>query len=185
MIGASAPIYPTQRISRPSKKGSVATPVLLLKDEFFVVTGVTTLRGMRFLDSLIRSYLGSKVVQRERFEELVAETLEGLPLEFQEKLENIVLVVEDWPSQELLASVGLRHRSQLLGLYEGVPLTEGGRHRAALPDKITIFQKPIERICRSDKEIKRQIGETVRHEIAHYFGISDERLREIEEQGRR
>ena len=124
-------------------------------------------------------------MEREHFEELVAEVYEGLPLEFRQKLENIVLIVEDWPSQELLASVGLRHRSQLLGLYEGVPLTEGGRHRAAMPDKITIFQKPIERICRSDKEIKRQIGETVRHEIAHYFGISDERLREIEEQKRR
>ena len=124
-------------------------------------------------------------MEREHFEELVAEVYEGLPQEFRQKLENIVLIVEDWPSQELLASVGLKHRSQLLGLYEGVPLTEGGRHLASLPDKITIFQKPIERICRSDKEIKRQIGETVRHEIAHYFGISDERLREIEEQGRR
>ena len=124
-------------------------------------------------------------MEREHFEELVAEVYEGLPLEFKQRLENIVLIVEDWPSQEILVSVGLKHRSQLLGLYEGVPMTEGGRHRAAMPDKITIFQKPIERICRSDKEIKRQIGETVRHEIAHYFGISDERLREIEEQKRR
>ena len=124
-------------------------------------------------------------MEREHFEELVAEVYEGLPLEFRQKLENIVLLVEDWPSQELLASVGLRHRSQLLGLYEGVPLTEGGQHRAAMPDKITIFQKPIERMCRSDEEIKVRIEETVRHEIAHYFGISDERLREIEEQGRR
>jgi predicted Zn-dependent protease with MMP-like domain len=124
-------------------------------------------------------------MERERFEQLVAEALEGLPLEFQRKLENIAVVVEDWPSEEQLSSVGLSHPSELLGLYEGVPLTEGGWHRAALPDKITIFQRPIERICRSDREIRRRVGETVRHEIAHYFGISDERLREIERRKRR
>lgn len=122
-------------------------------------------------------------MERERFEELVAEALEGLPQEFQQKLENIAIVVEDWPSPEQLASVGFRHRGDLLGLYEGIPLTKRGRRMSmVLPDKITIFQKPIERVYRSDREIMRGIGETVRHEIAHHFGISDKRLKEIEQQ---
>lgn len=121
-------------------------------------------------------------MDRERFEQFVAEALDGLPPEFQERLENLVVVVEDWPSDEQVESMGLGHRSNLLGLYEGVPLTEMGSHRALLPDTITIFQKPIERVCRSEEEIKRQIEETVRHEIAHYFGISDQRLNQIEDE---
>ncbi|MFQ5987531.1 MAG: metallopeptidase family protein [Dehalococcoidia bacterium] len=121
-------------------------------------------------------------MRREKFEELVAEALEGLPQEFQQKLENIAVVVEDWPTPDQLDSVGVRHRSELLGLYEGTPLPNGGGRQPILPHKITIFQKPIERIWRSEEEIMRRVGETVRHEIAHYFGISDERLREIEQQ---
>lgn len=119
-------------------------------------------------------------MERERFEHLVAEALEGLPQEFQQKLENIAVVVQDWPTPQQLASVGSRHRGDLLGLYEGIPLTRGGkRHAMVLPDKITIFQKPIEMVYRSDRGIMGGIGKTVRHEIAHHFGISDERLSEI------
>jgi len=119
-------------------------------------------------------------MDREHFEELVVEAVEGLPEEFQERLENIVLMVEDWPSREQMITLGLEHRDELLGLYEGVPLTEGGRHHALLPDTITIFRRPIESICRTDEEVRRRIAETVLHEIAHYFGISDARLDEIE-----
>ncbi|MFQ5925244.1 MAG: metallopeptidase family protein [Dehalococcoidia bacterium] len=122
-------------------------------------------------------------MRREKFEELVAEALEGLPQDFQEKLENIAVVVQDWPTLDQLASVGFRHRGDLLGLYEGIPLTKRGRRQSmVLPDRISIFQKPIERICRSEEEIMRRVGGTVRHEIAHYFGISDERLREMKRQ---
>jgi predicted Zn-dependent protease with MMP-like domain len=119
-------------------------------------------------------------VERERFQELVFEALEGLPRQFQERLENIAVVIEDWPHPAQLAGLGIRRRQNLLGLYEGVPLTKRSVwHAVELPDKITIFQKPIEMRCRSDKEIMARIQETVRHEIAHYFGISDKRLREI------
>lgn len=121
-------------------------------------------------------------MDRERFEEFVAEALDGLPVEFQERLENVVVVVEDWPSEELMESLGIRRRTQLLGLYEGVPLIEGPRHHGPMPDKITIFQKPIERICRTEEEVRIRVGETLRHEVAHYFGITDERLIEIEEE---
>lgn len=117
---------------------------------------------------------------------MVAEAIEGLPPEFLEGMDNIAVVVQDWPTGAQLASVGLRHRGALLGLYEGVPLTkEGKRHAIVAPDKITIFQKPIEMTYRSDHRIVHGITETVRHEIAHHFGISDERLVEIARRKRR
>ena len=119
-------------------------------------------------------------MEREQFEKLVEKALEGLPAEFKERLENIVVVVEDWPTLEQLAKVRVKHRQDLLGLYEGVPLPKRGRaYNMVLPDKISIFQKPIEMHYRSDERIVRKVQDTVRHEIAHYFGISDARLREL------
>jgi predicted Zn-dependent protease with MMP-like domain len=126
------------------------------------------------------------LLERERFEQLVAEAIEGLPPEFLERLENIAVVVQYWPTHNQLASVGRRRRGELLGLYEGIPLThEGKTHATVAPDKITIFQKPIEMAYRSERGIVRGVAETVRHEIAHHFGISDERLSEIARQKRR
>lgn len=119
-------------------------------------------------------------MERERFRELVLEALESLPQEFQGRLENIVVVIEDWPSPAQLAGLRIRRRKDLLGLYEGVPLTKRSIWQPTeIPNKITIFQKPIEMRCGSDDEIMARIQETVRHEIAHYFGISDRRLKEI------
>jgi predicted Zn-dependent protease with MMP-like domain len=110
----------------------------------------------------------------------VLEALESLPQEFQGRLENIVVVIEDWPSPAQLAGLRIRRRKDLLGLYEGVPLTKRSIWQPIeIPNKITIFQKPIEMRCGSDDEIRARIQETVRHEIAHYFGISDRRLKEI------
>ncbi len=103
------------------------------------------------------------------------------PAEFRTKLENIDVVIEDWPTQGQLAKVGLRRSETLLGLYEGVPLTKRSRHYGlVLPDKITIFQKPFEAKCSRDAEITDEIKRVVRHEIAHHFGISDVRLEQIE-----
>lgn len=125
-------------------------------------------------------------MEREQFEQLVAEAIESLPPEFLESLENIDVVVQDWPTRDQLASVGLRRRGEILGLYEGIPLTQQGkRHAMTVPDKITIFQKPIEMTYRSDSGIVHGIAETVRHEIAHHFGINDERLKDIERSKRR
>ena len=120
-------------------------------------------------------------MEREKFEQLVSITIQALPDEFTHRLENIVIVVQDWPSTDQLHRVGLRHSQSLLGLYEGVPLTKRGHHYGLVPpDKITIFQKPIEARCRDDGEITTEIQRVVRHEIAHHFGISDARLRQIE-----
>ena len=120
-------------------------------------------------------------MNREKFESLVAGAIETLPEEFLDRLENIVVMVEDYPTAAQIAQAGLRHRHTLLGLYEGVPLTKRGqRYGLVPPDKITIFQKPIESQCRYDADITAEIQKVVRHEIAHHFGISDARLQQIE-----
>lgn len=119
-------------------------------------------------------------MERQRFEQLVARAIEALPDEFAARLENIDVVVEDWPTSRHLARAGSRHNYTLLGLYEGVPITKRGHHYGlVLPDKITIFQKPIESRCRNEASITTAIREVVQHEIAHHFGIGDDRLREM------
>jgi len=120
-------------------------------------------------------------MERERFEWLVARAVESLPGEFRTKLENVDVVVEAWPTKGQLAKAGLRRGQTLLGLYQGVPLTKRGRHYGLVaPDKITIFQKPIEAKCGFEAEIMAEIQRVVRHEIAHHFGIGDARLRQLE-----
>ena len=120
-------------------------------------------------------------MDRNLFVQLVAEAVEGLPDDFRDRLENVAVVVEDYPSQEQLRQAGLREHQTLLGLYQGVPLTRRGSYYGMVPpDKITIFQKPIEAKCRDDSHIVLEIRRVVRHEIAHHFGIGDGRLRELE-----
>ncbi len=120
-------------------------------------------------------------MQREKFEALVARAIDNLPPEFQRKLENVDIVVENWPAAQQLRQVKRRQPAQLLGLYQGVPqIRRGRRYGLVLPDKISIFQKPIEEYCRFGHEIEATIEEVVRHEIAHHFGLDDKTLREIE-----
>jgi len=120
-------------------------------------------------------------VDREKFEWLVARAVDSLPEEFSSKLENIDVVVEDWPTLGQMTRVGLKDDETLLGLYEGVPLTRRSSHYGLVPpDKITIFRKPIEAQCRYVAQITAEIQRVVRHEIAHHFGIGDARLEQIE-----
>ena len=120
-------------------------------------------------------------MDREKFEWLVAKAVDSLPDEFLTKLENIDVVVEGQPTSGQLTEVGLKRGETLLGLYEGIPLTKRGRHYGMVaPDKISIFQKPIEAQCRNDAEIMAEIRRVVQHEIAHHFGIGDARLRQLE-----
>lgn len=120
---------------------------------------------------------------RRRFERLVAEALETIPRRFRRAIRNVAVVVEDEPSPELLAEMGLAPPDTLFGLYQGTPLPErpwddGNR----LPDRIVIFQRPIEEACGDDEdEIVATIGETVIHEFGHYFGLSEEEIEAIEE----
>jgi len=134
--------------------------------------------------SLISNY--NEYMERAEFEKLVEEGMERIPEEFLVKLENVAVVVEDEPNEEQLKKLGLAQNQTLLGLYEGVPQTHRGpNYGMTLPDKITIFQKPIELFCRSDEEIREKVAETVWHEIAHHFGTSEQRVREIEDKRRR
>ena len=120
-------------------------------------------------------------MQRERFEALVARAIDNLPPEFQRKLENVDIVVENWPTPGQLRQAKHSHPTQLLGLYQGVPQTRRGRgYGLVLPDKISIFQRPIEAQCRFGDEIEAKIEEVVRHEIAHHFGLDEKTLRKIE-----
>jgi predicted Zn-dependent protease with MMP-like domain len=114
------------------------------------------------------------------FEALVAEALDGLPPDIQEKLENVEVVVEWRPSPGQLRRLGLRPGHSLFGLYEGIPLTRRtSGYNMVLPDKITIFRQPIEAHYRSEHQIMQAVQRTVLHELAHHFGISDERLRDL------
>ena len=124
-------------------------------------------------------------MDRERFEWLVFKAVDELPDEFRERMDNIDIVVQDEPTSRQLAEAGLRRSETLLGLYEGVPLTWRSRSYSMVPpDKITIFQKPIEATCRGDTEIQREIQRVVKHEIAHHFGIGDARLNQLERKRR-
>ncbi len=120
-------------------------------------------------------------MNREEFAQLVIKAFEDLPQEFLTRLENVDVVIEDYPTPAQLRKSGLSRRETLLGLYEGIPQTKRGSHYGmVLPDKITIFQKPIEANCQSDAELYAEVSRVLKHEIAHHFGISDARLRQIE-----
>jgi predicted Zn-dependent protease with MMP-like domain len=108
----------------------------------------------------------------ERFDELVEEALERLPQWVKERLDNVVVVVEDDPPRE---------DPNLLGLYEGIPLTARGQdYFGVLPDRIRLFRRTIESVAGNEEDIRREVEETVIHEVAHFFGISDERLHELD-----
>ncbi len=114
------------------------------------------------------------------FEQFVAEALEALPEVFRSRLENVEIVVEDWPDRRTMRLAGVRSPADLLGFYHGVPLTRRtSNYMLVLPDKISIYRKPILMRCRTPEEVRAMVARTLRHEIAHYFGIDDERLEEI------
>jgi predicted Zn-dependent protease with MMP-like domain len=116
-------------------------------------------------------------MDEKRFRELVAEALDGLPKEFAEKLNNVSVVVEDSPTQAQLRSLRLSPWALLFGLYQGIPQPKRGNYYSNIPDKITIFKNSIEKVARTDEEIKAQVRATVVHEIGHHFGLSDSQLK--------
>ncbi len=121
-------------------------------------------------------------MDRSSFEKLVQNSLGRLPRRFKNKIKNISVEIEDIPSRETLRDMGIR-RGTLFGLYQGVPLTEREWNFGnMLPDRITIYQRPIEEAARSTEEIEEIVLETVIHEVGHYFGFTDEDLYEIEDE---
>ena len=130
--------------------------------------GVSRGRGGMWLDSA-------------DFEALVLEAVESLPAFFHDRMRNIDILTQPWPTSDVLAAARVAPGHTLLGLYTGIPLTERtGRYNLVSPDTITLFQGPIEREAGRDREAIRQLVRRVTiHEFAHHFGISDERLREL------
>ena len=112
------------------------------------------------------------------FERLVLKALESLPPSIRQRMENVDVVVEEWPSPEDLEEADLDDRHDLFGLYQGVTLTERTHYDMALPVKITIFQRPIEAACATRADVVKEVRVTVVHEVAHHFGLSDAALDE-------
>jgi len=120
-------------------------------------------------------------MEKEKFEQLVEEALADLPQEFKKLIDNLVVMVEEEAPSEVYRQTGAHPFSRILGTYQGVPYTHRGPYYGnILPDKITIYQNPIEEICPTEEEIKKQVQLTVLHEIWHYFGRTDEEIEELE-----
>jgi len=120
---------------------------------------------------------------RDEFEALVREAIDTIPRRFARHIRNVAVVIEDEPSPELLEEMEITPPDSLLGLYQGTPLPERRwDHGNTLPDKISLYQLPIEDECEGDEdEIVIAIGETLIHELGHYFGMSEEEIMEVEE----
>lgn len=117
---------------------------------------------------------------REQFEQIAQDAYDSLPDDFLDRVENVQIVVEDYPSDDALKKVRST-RYSLLGLYQGIPLTKRGQWygmSATVPDKITLYQKNIESVCKNDEEIERRIREVLFHELGHYFGMNEAQVRE-------
>lgn len=121
------------------------------------------------------------VATQQQFEDLVADAMDALPKRYQKHLNNVVIVVDDFPTPEQLQKQNIGPHQTLLGLYEGIPLTSrGNNYSLVLPDKITIFKKPIEAISADAEELSEQIKHTLWHEVAHYYGLNHHDIRQKE-----
>ncbi len=120
-------------------------------------------------------------LKRTEFEKIVEEGIKAIPEKFLQKLDNVAIIIEDEPMPAQRKKLNLRQGWTLFGLYEGVPQTRRGvNYSAALPDKITIFQKSIEAAARHEEDMKEIVKNTVWHEIAHHFGMNEVRVRQAE-----
>lgn len=122
------------------------------------------------------------MMTREEFTRLVEEALRDIPRRFRKAMKNVAVVVEDEPPPHVLQELEIAPPDSLFGLYQGTPLPERSwSYGNALPDRISIYQRPIEEACEDDDEIMDCVAETVIHEFGHYFGMSEEQIEEIEE----
>ncbi len=121
---------------------------------------------------------------REEMEQMARSALDRLPSEFAAKMGEIVLQVEDWPDEQLLAEMGIENPFELTGVYEGLPLTERSiEHSGMMPDRVRLFRRPIldEWAERGDETLEHLVAHVVVHEVGHHFGLSDEDMHALEE----
>ena len=115
-------------------------------------------------------------MKRERFVDLVEQVLDTLPKQFQERIHNLAVMVEDRPPENIAHS----RKGLVLGVYQGVPATQKSVFDMSYgPDRIVIYQKNIEAVCSSDAEIRHEVRQTVLHELGHYFGMDEEQLKDV------
>jgi predicted Zn-dependent protease with MMP-like domain len=155
---------------------SVTAPALTGESKV-PITERSRKRKTLWISRISRSVRDVVRVSASRFEQLVADALDELPSELADALDNVVVVVEDWPTPEQLDT----RDGTLLGLYEGVPLTERGpvSYAGALPDRVLVFRGPLCELARDEEDLVEQVRVTVLHELGHHFGLDDDRLREL------
>lgn len=121
-----------------------------------------------------------ETVDATLFESMVIEAIDGLPPEFKDRIANLDFTIEEWARPDDVVRTGTPRGATLLGVYRGVPLTRrGSGYHMTLPDTIVIFRGPLTRMARDEDDLRKRVTHVVRHEVGHYFGISDDRLREI------
>ncbi len=118
-------------------------------------------------------------VPRREFRRLVHQAFDQLPPQFRDSLDNVAIVVEDWPAKEDLDQVATEAPDELFGLYVGVPLAERSDGQPLIPDKIVLFRRPIQEACRSRDEMVREIRVTLLHEVGHFLGMAEEELERL------
>ncbi|MFC1649657.1 metallopeptidase family protein [Patescibacteria group bacterium] len=115
----------------------------------------------------------------EEFDAVVDESLESIPGKFRDRMKNLSVIVQNWPTDAQLKSVGMRPGQGLLfGLYSGVPRTKGGHYAVKLPDQIILFRLPLMMVSKTESDLKRNIRSTVLHEVGHHFGMSESEIRD-------
>lgn len=117
----------------------------------------------------------------EEFEELLGEAIDNIPKPYIDHIENVAFILEDEPTPEQRQKLKLRPGESLFGLYEGLPLPVRGGASKLLPDKITIFRGPLMAASRDKRQLRSNIGHTVWHEVAHYFGLDHQRIHELDD----
>lgn len=119
-------------------------------------------------------------ISGEEFEKIVGDGIDAIPKLYQKHLNNVAFLVEDWPTAAQQKQLGLRHHDLLFGLYEGVPLPARSGSTKLLPDKITLFKRPLETVSKDLDDLRERVRHTVWHEVAHYYGLGHKRIHELD-----
>jgi len=118
-------------------------------------------------------------MEKEKFEAIVLNTLKNIPDKFKDKIKNLSIVIEEKDIRAVLKDKKNVSTKYTLGLYQGLPATKRAGRRSILPDKITIYKKSLEEVSRSDKELEKNIKKVILHELGHYFGLDEKKLRKL------